>query len=74
MILKSDEGRIMILILTESPLVDDLRVSGVVEERGRYPWLEIASSVNSDLESEHRRQTSSTSHPPKLTPRIFWDS
>ena len=47
MILKSDEGRIMVLILTESPLVDDLRISGVVEERGSYPWLEIASSVNS---------------------------
>ena len=48
MILKSDEGRIMVLILTESPLVDDLRISGVVEERGSYPWLEIASSVNGD--------------------------
>ena len=74
MLLKSGEGRIMVLILTESPLVDDLRVSGVVEERGCYPWLEIASFVNSDLGSEHRRQTSSTSQPPKLTPRIFWDS
>lgn len=72
--LKSGQGRIVVLILTESPLVNDLRVSGVVEERGRDPWLAITSSVNGDLRSEYRRQTSSTSQPPKLTPRIFWDS
>jgi len=73
--LESRHRNISILILSKRPLVNDSGVFGIVEYAGCDPRLHVMGCVNT-FHTERgplrkKQRTSSTSHPPRLTPRTF---
>jgi hypothetical protein len=69
----------LILILSKRPLVDDSAVSGIVEYAGCDPRLHVMGNKARVSIQTHKergpppkeKRTSSTSQPPRLTPRTF---
>ena len=70
---------ISILKLSKCPLVDDSGVTGIVEYAGGDPRLHVTKQSAVSIHYIHhtqkevfpKKRTSSTSHPPRLTPRTF---
>jgi hypothetical protein len=72
MILEYLLSDISILQLPKCPLVHNFGISGVIEYRGRDPGLSFREINQGNVrKKEEWRRTSRTSHPPRLTPRIF---
>ena len=73
MVLQRGQSLCMVLILTESVFIDNTVITGIVEEGWRNPGLEdiIFNFIVESKSSE--RSTSSTSQPPRFTPRTFCD-
>jgi hypothetical protein len=73
---ESLRGNISVLQLPKCPFVDDIGVSSVVENAGGDPRLHMMKPGALSIHRYRKRRlkrTSSTSHPPRLTPRTFCD-
>lgn len=63
------ERGVPILHLSERPLIDNVRVARVVKQTGCYPRLIQARVQSLQCGIANNERTSSTSQPPRLTPR-----
>jgi hypothetical protein len=72
MICQRVESSIPVLVLSECPLIHNPGISSIVKNGWGYPWLETNNYCVSEQIAYRRVQlTSSTSQPPRLTPRTF---
>lgn len=69
-ILENVLGRVVVLVLTERPFVDDTTVTCIVKKAGGDPRLR-QDGLEAEAIGRSRKLTSRTSHPPRLTPRTF---
>jgi len=70
MVLEDVLGRVVVLVLTERPFVDDGIVTCIVKKAGGNPRLRQDGSEAETIGGS-RKPTSRTSQPPRLTPRTF---